>query len=82
MVDFDAVHPKIKVMPKMMSSYANAVVDAVWGTKVLANKALAFDVVKSGETISIRMPRSQTEILKSKRSLSPSYTTLPTIFVK
>ena len=66
LVDFDEVRPKIKVMPKAISSYANAVADAVWGLKSLATKHLSFYVVQSGDNISQRLPRSQVDVLKSE----------------
>lgn len=66
LVDFDEVRPKIKVMPKAISSYANSAADAVWGLKTLATKHLSFYVVQSGDNISQRMPKSQIDMLKSE----------------
>lgn len=66
LVDFDSVRPKYKTMPKLMSSYTNAIVNAIWGQGVLADKWLAFEVVRDGKDISERMPYSQRGIFKSK----------------
>lgn len=65
-MDFADVRPKYKASSRVMSSYANAVVDAIWDTKVLADSELAFHVVRSGKNISARMPNSQQRILTGK----------------
>lgn len=66
LVDFASLFPKFKTMPRVIPSYTNAVVDAIWNLKTLAEKRLCFDVVRSGDKISKRMPTSQRHILRCK----------------
>lgn len=69
-MNFSEVRPRIKVYPKSVSSYAGAVVNAIWGKKVLAERKLGFDIVKEGDDISERMPESQLTILHSEYRVS------------
>lgn len=65
-VDFDSVLPKYKTGERVMSSFANAVVDAIWDGSVLCERHLCFQVIRSGDSISKRMPPSQSVLLKRK----------------
>lgn len=71
-VDFSKVRPKYQKPPLSVNNFAIAASDAIWGNKTLAEKKLAFNVVRKSDTdrYSERMPDSQNDILKREHFLA------------